>query len=536
MFSPKAPTDGLNFLEGFPRLLLGVMTGVLAVCSIACVVLTAHWPMVQDAATMHYAVFLIERGWTPYRDFQDVNMPGSYLVTGVAMHLLGPGNLGWRLFDLSLMAAAAAAYWAIARPYSRFAALWAAALLLVVHARDGIQQAGQRDLVMAVLELAAVAFLLLCLRQRRWWLMVPFGLCMGLASTIKPTAGPLGLALLALGVWQWRRSAAEHHGPAEHQGPRRVGAGMWTIGLAGLLAMLAPIAGVLGVLALWGALGSFWWIVHTLIPYYSSLDRQTAAFLLTHSVAPLMVVVALWMGCLLGGGRPRLAFERAALWVCAIAGLASYVVQGKGLTYHRYPLLTFLLLLMAIDLVAVLRQPHWTRYLAAAALLFGVGVVAPVSLVKLARYDWRNQELTTMIDDDLERLGGQHLNRQVQCVDSVRGCVDALYAARLEPATPLLSDEVLLGTEPSRDGYAVIRQTRADFLQRIETRPPKVFVVISGLFLENSDSFEKLQGWPVFANFLATHYRLETERQPPHAMHWWLSSMPAPRYRIYVLR
>jgi hypothetical protein len=322
------------------------------------------------------------------------------------------------------------------------------------------------------------------------------------------------------------------------------------MGLAGLLAMLAPIAGVLGVLALWGALGSFWWIVHTLIPYYSSLDRQTAAFLLTHSVAPLMVVVALWVVCLLGGGRPRLAFERlrlgferrplgferAALWVGAIAGLGSYVVQGKGLTYHRYPLLAFLLLLMAIDLVAVLGQRHWTRWLAAAALLFGAGVVAPVSLVKLARYDWRNHELTTMIDGDLARLGGQGLNRQVQCVDSVRGCVDALYQARLEPATPLLSDEVLLGTEPSRDGYAVIHQTRADFLQRIETRPPKVFVVISGLFLENSGSFDKLQRWPVFANFLESHYRLETERQPPHAMHWWLSSMPAPRYRIYVLR
>jgi hypothetical protein len=528
--STPNPTDGVNPPERFPRLLLAGMAGVLAVCGVACVVLTAHWPMVQDAATMHYAVFLIERGWTPYRDFQDLNMPGSYLVTGAAMHLLGAGNLGWRLFDLGLMVAAAAAYWAIARPYSRFAALWATVLLLVVHARDGIQQAGQRDLVMAVLEVAALAFLLLCLRQRRWWLMVPFGLCMGLASTIKPTAAPLGVALLALGMWQWRRSAAEHHGAT------RDGSGMWAMGLAGLLAMLAPIAGVLGVLTWWGALGPFWWIVHTLVPYYTSLDRQTAGFLLTHSVAPLMVVVGLWVVCLIGAGRPRLGFERVALWVCAIAGLASYVVQGKGFTYHRYPLLTFLLLLMAIDLAAVLQQRHWTRWLAAAALLFGAGVVAPVSLVKLARYDWRNHELTTMIDDDLGRLGGQQLNRQVQCVDSVRGCLDALYAARLEPATPLLSDEVLLGAEPARDGYAIVRQTRADFLHRIEARPPKVFVVISGLFPENSESFDKLQRWPVFANFLATHYRLEKERQPPHAMHWWLSSMPAPRYRIYVLR
>lgn len=539
MFSASTPTSDQKPPARFDRLLLYGMACILAVCSIACVALTAHWPMVQDAALMHYAVFLIERGWIPYRDFQDPNMPGAYLVTGAAMRLLGPGNVGWRLFDLGLIASAAAAYWIIARPYSRFAALWAAALLLLVHARDGIQMAGQRDLVVAVLELAALAFLLLCLRQWRWWLMVPFGLCMGLASTIKPTAAPLGLALLAVGVWQWRRSCATLQGVSN-----MVGAAAWTPGVAGLLAMLAPIAFVLDALVYWGALGPFRWIVHVLLPYYASLDRQPLAFLLTHSVAPVMVIVGLWVLCLFvagageggGVGRPRLSFERAALWLCVIASLASYLVQGKGLIYHRYPLLVFLLLLMAIDLTAALRQRHWVRWVAAAALLYGAAMVAPVSLAKLAQYDWRNHELTAMLDDDLARLGGQRLNRQVQCLDSVHGCLDALYAARLEQATPLLYDEFLFGPERSPDGYRVITQTRADFLQRIDARPPPVFVVFSGLFLGNSLGFEKLQAWPAFASFFANHYRLDAERQPPHAMHWWLRSMPAPRYRIYVLR
>jgi len=72
-----------------------------------------HWPLVGDASLIHYIAFLIERGWAPYRDLGDMNMPGSYLIELAAMHLLGPGALAWRLFDFTLLAAATAAFFSI---------------------------------------------------------------------------------------------------------------------------------------------------------------------------------------------------------------------------------------------------------------------------------------------------------------------------------------------------------------------------------------------------------------------------------------
>src|SRR5246127_3300594 len=161
------------------------------------VVMTRHWPVVGDAALLRYVVFLIQNGWAPYRDFVDINMPGAYLATAFGMHLAGSENVSWRIFDFGLIALAGVGFFVIARPYSRFAALFATVLLLLVHGQDGVQQAGQRDLVIAVLLVIAVAFLLEAVRRERWACLLPFGLAVGFSATIKPTAAPLGVVLLA---------------------------------------------------------------------------------------------------------------------------------------------------------------------------------------------------------------------------------------------------------------------------------------------------------------------------------------------------
>ena len=73
-----------------------------------------RWPLVGDASLIHYIAFLIERGWAPYRDLGDMNMPGSYLIEMAAMRVFGLGDLAWRIFDFTLMAAASAAFFVIA--------------------------------------------------------------------------------------------------------------------------------------------------------------------------------------------------------------------------------------------------------------------------------------------------------------------------------------------------------------------------------------------------------------------------------------
>src|SRR5690242_8982790 len=136
---------------------LWLLSAALIGCGVVFVVMTRHWPMVGDAALLHYNVFLIQHGWAPYRDFVDINLPGAYWATALAMHLPGQPDIAWRIFDLALVALAGLGYYVIAKPYSRFAALFATVMLLLVHGQDGIQQAGQRDLVIATLLILSFA-------------------------------------------------------------------------------------------------------------------------------------------------------------------------------------------------------------------------------------------------------------------------------------------------------------------------------------------------------------------------------------------
>jgi hypothetical protein len=236
---------------------------VLIACSAIFAVMTCHWPMVGDAALIRYSVFLIQHGWAPYRDFVDINMPGAYLATAIGMRLAGSPDVSWRIFDFGLIALAGVGYFLIARPYSRFAALFATSLLLLVHGQDGVQQAGQRDLVIAVLLVLAVAFLLEAVRRERWAYLVPFGLAVGFGATIKPTAGPLGVVLLVMaGSYQagWWPNGSDPLPPGETRetgNPRGRLMRFVTWGVIGIVAMAAPVAGMLLWLARKHALGAW---------------------------------------------------------------------------------------------------------------------------------------------------------------------------------------------------------------------------------------------------------------------------------------
>ena len=136
---------------------------LLTVYFLGCVgffaVRTAHWTQVNDPAQLHYLCFLMDHGMAPYRDLLEINMPGIYLVNWSVMHTLGGGSAAWRVFDFGLMAIAAWAMIAIARPYDWLAGVFGATLFILFHGRDGAGQEGQRDFIIAVLLLCAYSFL-----------------------------------------------------------------------------------------------------------------------------------------------------------------------------------------------------------------------------------------------------------------------------------------------------------------------------------------------------------------------------------------
>ena len=560
-----------------------------------------RWPLVGDSALIHYIGFLIQRHWAPYRQLGDMNMPGSYLIEIAAMHLFGMGALAWRLFDFTLLGIATAAFFlltanlggpsfpASSERVGSLAALFASSLFILIHGRDGLSEGGQRDLTMAVCLLAATAFLFLAVRKRKLWPAAAFGLLSGIASTIKPTTLPLTLAQLALALYALNKIQGESVGPETviPSGARRAKSGV-----PGELARWGGKSGVSGELARWGgksrdprifllvisatlayviapilaliflvrerALAAFLAGFHGIIPYYASLGHRPLSFVLLHSISPLLPLVLLWLGILVLL-RPQLDWERAALLAGVAFGLLNCVVQQRALPYYRYPLLVFLLPLMAIDFTRALRPgpnpsagaPFVTalssrvrsdraaKYLAAVALAFAAFFLAPQSAVLIHRYRWWETDFISSLQQNLSALGGSSLSGHIQCIDSISGCGNVLYRMRLQPSTGVLSDFLLFGAASDRqppETIPIIRQTRAQFSAAILARPPQVIVVTSHLHMDGPDNFQKLSRWPAFAGFLATRYTLQTEWSPSRTARWWSREETPASYRIYVLR
>ena len=534
-----------------------------------------RWPLVGDASLIHYIAFLIERGMAPYRDLGDMNMPGSYLIEMAAMHLFGMGDLAWRCFDFTLLGLASASFFLIARPgpaggpsfpalpervgsgapsqpkWRSLAALFASSLFILIHGRDGLAQGGQRDLTMAVCLLAATAFLFLAVRRdapRRGhrltpshvpWAAAVFGLLSGVAVTIKPTALPLTLVQMALALAAVRRSRRT-------EAPR---AWLRYVVPAALAYLVAP-AVALAFLLRQRALGAFLESFRGIVPYYAGLGHRPLGFVLLHSISPLQPLVLLWLAVLtLGAGsfdRTRdwtrnltRDWERNCLLAGALFGLAACVGQQRALPYYRYPLLAFLLPLLALDLTSTLEsdatrtlRSRAARTLAIAALCFGGFFLAPQSAVLIHRYRWWETDFIASLEHNLNVLGGPALSGRIQCIDSISGCGTVLYRMRLMPATGVLSDFLLFGPASA----PIVRQTRAQFSAALLAHPPQVIVVTSYLHLDGLDAYLKLNRWPSFEAWLAANYTLQTEWSPSRTARWWSREEAPASYRIYVLR
>ena len=474
---------------------------------------TVHWPLVGDASLMHYVAFLIDHGLKPYRDIADINMPGAWLTDYVVIHALGGGPLAWRVFDLLLAGVALASMTAIAGPASRLAGIAAGATFTLVHLQDGLYEAGQRDLVIAVLVLAAYAALFRATRNGSSAWMFTFGLTAGLAATIKPTFFLLGPILLLLLIVLSEKNVRRSLVPI------------------GLLGWLTPLVGVALLLWRMRSLPAFITTTRSMLLYHSALARRPLGYLLLHSVSPLMPLLVLWVYILSRSLRRWLNWEGAALGVGLMTGLTSYIVQAKGYSYQRYPLIAILLLVIVIDYS---RGVHGRGFYRAAGVLGFAYItlyIAPVSAMKVRSFDWRNQQFGTLLEHDLEALGGRALSQHIQCIDTIEGCYDALYNLRLVSSTGYLYDEFIFGNPNNR----IIATTQSGFWRALQASPPRVIVVTDRLFPLGPDDYKKLQMWPLLKTFLSTNYEICAEGNPARPVRWW-SRVEAPNsFRLYCL-
>jgi hypothetical protein len=457
----------------------------------AYVVISWHWPLIYDMTVMHYVSFLIDKGWAPYRQIGDMNMPGAYLFEGWALHLFGSSDVGWRLYDFSLSAVTIGAMISIARRYDWLAGLVAGGTFALVHASEGPRNAGQRDQVMAVLLVTGYAFCFEAVRRHRAWLMLPAAFAMAMAASVKPTLVLAGPVLLVLVVLELRRQGARWGGS--------VGYTVAGFVLAGAI--------VVGFLVEHQSMHAFVYDLTTMIPSYAGVLPTPWPTMLRLT---LQIPMWVYIGCgvvVATLDRTWKDWEFRALLVGVLLGLISFYGQRKGFGQHRYTAVAFALLWVTIQMFLALRRPGVARYVAVTALAFVVLVNIPRDLQWTYRQT-RVDPFSTYLERDLGEIGTGRLQGQVQCLDIIDGCLNALYHLKIVQSSGSTGD--ILYFLPERT--PVIDRVRAEFLGEMERQRPD-FIVMSNLTFKGARSFEKVRQWPEFAGFLEQNYRVVVQRE-----------------------
>ena len=489
-------------------LLLAVVT--IASCTFAALFSAWSWPIVGDSSLMRYVVFLLERGHAPYSQIIDINLPGSYLLEATAMRVFGRGATGLRLYDAALSTAVCSCAVLLSKSglRSRLCALAGGFLIVLIHLRDGLIQAGQRDYAILVIVLMAYVLLLRGPSAKTWagtWL---FGFMAGCTVTIKPTM----LILILLPVYAL---FLQHEEPSTAV-KKFSGA---------FIAFLIPLAAMFLWLRTWHAIPAFFSSMDLARRSHSGLAHKTPVFLLVHSIHP--VAILLGFGILLLALRGfTLDDESKLLLFGAAAGLGSFMMQGKGFPYQRYPFLGLIIIVIFGLLADELIARPLNRALATVSLALSCFWWAPKFALDVSRYD----HVAPFEDHLAQSLLALHVRSgDVQCLDTVGGCVNVLYDQNLVQSTGYLYDcYAYAGPADARNSY------RMSFLTALEIARPRYIILTSESCLDARGRIERINDWPAMRQYMSQNYAVTTSWQTVQALHWWNQSETPPSFEIFA--
>lgn len=372
----------------------------------------------------------------------------------------------------------------------------------------GPYMAVERDEVMTVLIFVGCAFLFEGVRRRVAWLLLFVGLAIGIAALMKPTAALLGLCLILPAFLALKK---EQVATTQYVIWASAGAG---IALALLLGFLLP----------GHALSAFLFTMRKLVPYYSSLMHPTLSEMVRHSLPNAFLIYLPLAFVLLLTRRIQSNWEMRALWLGFLFGGFSYFIQHKGYYYHRIPFVCFGWLWIGIEFCLAIRDSGWRRLMGATGLAFGALLMVPINVGSIrAQHEVNAGEY--VIEDDLNRLGGKGLDGKVECFDMVTGCFSALFRTGIVGSTPFTGDTIFFAKEDN----SVASYYRSLMWDDLHRKPPAVIIVSNEWYQISGYSFDKLDAWPQFRDYLNSNYTLIATQGP-------FTSYGLPMaYRIYVL-
>jgi hypothetical protein len=486
----------------------------MAFAVLAVVKIAYSWPLVHDAPLIHYVVFLMDNGWSPYRDIVEMNMPGAYVTEAWAMRLFGGDAFGWWLWDAVLgLVVIAGSLW-IAGAHRKWAGLVAGSLTYITHLSEGPANLGQRDWAVTALLILSVAFLFEAIRKRQPVWMVGFMFLCGAAASIKPPAILPGGLLLIAACWQ-QCNALRFAGRVTLY--KRIGAMVaWSIA-GGLVAA----AVVIGYLVRWGTFNDLVGLLKGLLPYYTGLHRVALMQLAKGAfVYPILVIPALFI---FFGSKSWKKWDSNFLILASAAGTLMFFIQDKGWVYHLYTERAFVALWATLELERTLnRGVKWEQGVAIAALAVTLLFTTP-KLVLAAHRAVYPVESFEHLNADLADLGGPKLSGQVQCLDmTMGGCINALYRQHIVQSTGFIYDYYLFPKVPT----AVTRSLQDRFMKEVYSSEPGLIIISSHTWPADVFGYDQINNWPDFKKFLEKNYYIEREYKGENSL----------GYRIYALK
>jgi 4-amino-4-deoxy-L-arabinose transferase-like glycosyltransferase len=456
------------------------------------------WPLIHDAAIMHYIAWLITQGAVPYRDAFDMNLPGVYLIHWAVLSVAGPGDLAWRLFDLAWLAATCGLLFVYGRPLGDRGAAAAGALLFALyHLSGGAWRAGQRDFLLCPFLL--VGALGVARSREEGGALRPLvcaGLALGAGMTVKPQAALYWLAcgaVAARGAWREHRSVPASAGAV-------IGAGLliptlvagWLEWRGGLRAFLSVITGY--VLPLYSHVGR--------VPVWHAFSWYRHGWLLWSVLVALGVLAML-------GPAPEGSGARRALALLGVGyGWLHFSVQGKGWEYHLYPLALFLCALAPFALVRSAPRPVPSVALRrGAALVLFVAAIVTLGAKGADALDanWIAEKSRRVAALSRELAPRVPAGATVQVMDVTEGGLHALLRLGLRQPTRFLYDFHFFHDQ----GDPRIKALQREFVAGLEAGRPAAIVVMRDTW--NRPGYERLREIPGLMPFLDQAYTLAAE-------------------------
>ncbi len=173
-------------IRRFFEVVIIVITITSGIVLLSAAVLSLNWRYEHDSPLMIYAGWLVKNGAIPYRDFFDMNMPGTYFIMTLMGLIFGWTDLSFRIFDLIILAGISGFTFLWMRRFGKWSALIAAITFPLWYLHEGPMMSMQREYI-ALLPLGAM-LTAASLNKYKYVISTSFviGFLAGIIALIKP--------------------------------------------------------------------------------------------------------------------------------------------------------------------------------------------------------------------------------------------------------------------------------------------------------------------------------------------------------------